>query len=248
MFPGNLTTVQVCPQNTIGQAVSAMWQTRPAFLSWQTADFEGIESSVGRRMVVNSNKDLELERIVEALKNPDNHVQAVLARWQDHDFTVRVNGKWRLEGFINFFQSVQELVAAVDGTTPPGLPPQCLDPVQIARFFRIPLDEFAASGIPVGESREQPLEMLTIGRVADLLGCSYGEARNRMLEGRIRAVKDGRWCRSRREWVEEYIERQTVRAELPQPVEVPVPQAKRKPAVSVKAGGVAHMFLQNRKG
>lgn len=90
----------------------------------------------------------ELERIAEAMKNPDPHLQVVLARWQGHDFTVRVNGKWRLEGFISYFKAVQEIVAAVDGTTSPGLPPQCLDPVQIARFFRIPLEEFAESGIP----------------------------------------------------------------------------------------------------
>jgi len=89
-------------------------------------------------------------------------------------------------------------------------------------------------------------EMLTVGEVAWLLGCSYGEARNRMHDGRIRAVKDGRWCRSRREWVEEYIEKQTVRPESPQ-VEIPVHVPKRRTVVSVKAKGVAHRFLQNRE-
>jgi excisionase family DNA binding protein len=90
-------------------------------------------------------------------------------------------------------------------------------------------------------------DMLTFREVAKLLGCSYGEARNRMLDGRIRAVKDGRWCRSRREWVEEYVRKQTVGPELPQAA-VPVPVPKRRTAVSVKANGVAHRFLQNRKG
>ena len=90
-------------------------------------------------------------------------------------------------------------------------------------------------------------EMLTFREVAKLLGCSYGEARNRMLDGRIRAVKDGRWCRSRREWVEEYIEKQTVRPESPH-VEIPVNAPKRRTVLKVKAGGVAHRFLKNRKG
>jgi excisionase family DNA binding protein len=89
-------------------------------------------------------------------------------------------------------------------------------------------------------------EMLTVHEVAKLLGCSYGEARNRMLGGRIRAVKDGRWCRSRREWVEEYIEKQTVRAEPP-PAEVPVHVPKGRTPEGVKAKGVAHRFLQNRQ-
>jgi excisionase family DNA binding protein len=100
----------------------------------------------------------------------------------------------------------------------------------------------------LGVSNDTALkEMLTVREVAKYLGCSYGEARNRMLDGRIRAVKDGRWCRSRREWVEEYIEKQTVRAEPP-PAEVPALVPKRRTAVGVKANGVAHRFLQNRKG
>jgi excisionase family DNA binding protein len=99
----------------------------------------------------------------------------------------------------------------------------------------------------LGVSNDSVLkEMLTVREVAKLLGCSYGEARNRMLDGRIRAVKDGRWCRSRQEWVEEYIEKQTVRPEPP-PAEVPVQVPKRRAAWSVKANGVAHRFLQNRK-
>jgi excisionase family DNA binding protein len=99
----------------------------------------------------------------------------------------------------------------------------------------------------LGVSNDTALqEMLTFREVAKLLGCSYGEARNRMLDGRIRAVKDGRWCRSRRDWVEEYIEQQTVRPDTP-PAVVPVQVPKRLKAVNVKANGVAHRFLQNRK-
>jgi excisionase family DNA binding protein len=100
----------------------------------------------------------------------------------------------------------------------------------------------------LGLSNDSTLqEMLTFREVAKLLGCSYGEARNRMLAGRIRAVKDGRWCRSRREWVEEYIEKQAVMPEPPRE-EVSVQVPKRKTAVNVKANGVAHRFLQRRAG
>jgi excisionase family DNA binding protein len=107
--------------------------------------------------------------------------------------------------------------------------------------------ERSAVGSHLGVGSDTVLqEMLTFREVAKLLGCSYGEARNRMLDGRIRAVKDGRWCRSRREWVEEYIEKQTVRPEPPH-VEIPVNAPKGRTVVKVKAGGVAHRFLKNRK-
>jgi hypothetical protein len=128
------------------------------------------------RMIVDSNNSHRLDRIAEALKNPDSQLQAVLARWQDHDFTVRVDGKWRLEGFINFFQSVVETLAAVDGAQPPPLPSQCLDPVQIARFFRIPLDEFAASGIPIGGADTlRRSQDVGISGVAQITGLSCQE-------------------------------------------------------------------------
>lgn len=89
-------------------------------------------------------------------------------------------------------------------------------------------------------------EMLTIREVATLLACSYGEARERMLDGRIRAVKDGRWCRSRIEWVEGYIEKQTIkpvcsRSEMLRPGPV------RRSVAGIKTDGVAGKFLQNRK-
>jgi excisionase family DNA binding protein len=41
-------------------------------------------------------------------------------------------------------------------------------------------------------------DAMTTKDVAELLGCSYTEARDRLLDGRIKAVKDGRWLRTRR--------------------------------------------------
>lgn len=187
-------------------------------------------------------------RIREAIREGDPGLEEVLARWRGHEFVVCVNGQWRLEGFILYFRFLQEVLAALDGTITPGLPPHCLDPILIARFFGLPSDAFDCPGIPVGEGRVQPARMLSITQVADFLTCSYGEARNRMLDGRIRAVKDGRWCRSRPEWVEEYLEKQTVRPESPAVEEIPVVPVRRgKTQVKVKANGVAHRFLQNRK-
>jgi excisionase family DNA binding protein len=89
--------------------------------------------------------------------------------------------------------------------------------------------------------------MVTIQDVAALLNCSYGEARKRMLEGRIRAVKDGRWIRTRPEWVEEYVAGITITlAETPATIqEIPVP-SRRKTHAKVKTSGIGYRFLKNR--
>jgi hypothetical protein len=87
-------------------------------------------------------------------------------------------------------------------------------------------------------------EMLTIAEVAVLLNCSYGEARNKMLTGKLRTAKEGRWIRTRRRWVEKYIRSRIIRPK--QKVQA-VPKVRRKshPA-EVKAGGVAERFMKNR--
>ena len=58
--------------------------------------------------------------------------------------------------------------------------------------------------------REASEDFLTIREVAQLLRCSYSEARDRMLDGRIRTIRDGRWLRTRREWVEQYVAATTI--------------------------------------
>jgi excisionase family DNA binding protein len=89
--------------------------------------------------------------------------------------------------------------------------------------------------------------MLRVGEVAALLTCSYGEARKRMLEGRIRAVKDGRWLRTRLEWVEEYLASRTIKpVEGPGTIhELPVP-SRRKTCARVKPNGIGYRFLRDR--
>jgi excisionase family DNA binding protein len=92
-------------------------------------------------------------------------------------------------------------------------------------------------------------EMLRVKDVAALLGCSYSEAWEKMKDGRIRTVKEGRWLRSRREWVEEYITKHTVTpmGSDPQIASVVVPPPKRKSGVRLKPGGAGLQFLQKRK-
>ena len=88
---------------------------------------------------------------------------------------------------------------------------------------------------------------MTTKDVADLLGCSYTEARERLLDGRIKAVKDGRWLRTRREWVEEYIARKTVQPAQAAPgVHTVVRPPKRPSKGSVTVSGIGHQFLQER--
>jgi excisionase family DNA binding protein len=158
--------------------------------------------------------------------------------------------KWHYEGFVSMFSAVRQALASLDDSISPDLPPFLLDPAIIAKQLGIPLPYFNWQGIR-GSTEESSVrdqagrDMLTCKEVAQVLKCSYSEARNRMLDGRIRAIKDGRWCRSRRQWVEEYVEKCTVQPETSQP-QVPVILSKRANIASVKAGGVAHRFLQNR--
>jgi excisionase family DNA binding protein len=89
-------------------------------------------------------------------------------------------------------------------------------------------------------------DAMTTKDVAELLGCSYTEARDRLLDGRIKAVKDGRWLRTRREWVEEYVARNTVQGVQADPDvhSVPVPRRKRPCQFKFKKGDAAYRFLK----
>jgi excisionase family DNA binding protein len=89
--------------------------------------------------------------------------------------------------------------------------------------------------------------MLTVREAAVLLGCSYGEARKRMRQGRIRAVKDGRWLRTRPEWVEEYLASHMIQPVDPSRAihELPVP-SRRKTHARLKPNGIGSRFLRNR--
>lgn len=87
-----------------------------------------------------------LARFAEALQDIEAHpkLEAALKRWKGFDFTVKRNGQWLLEGFVNYFQHVHDIIRALDPSTPEQLPPQCFDTESIAAFFRLPDDAFAA--------------------------------------------------------------------------------------------------------
>ncbi|QDU29577.1 hypothetical protein ETAA8_46910 [Anatilimnocola aggregata] len=89
-------------------------------------------------------------------------------------------------------------------------------------------------------------EMLTIRQASELMGCSYGEARKRMQEGRVKAIKDGRWYRTRREWVEQYLADRLVQKPDLQPAEIKQKRSKNKQVGNFKKGGLAYEFLRSR--
>jgi excisionase family DNA binding protein len=118
---------------------------------------------------------------------------------------------------------------------------------EVARLRVQTLGKMAAAQVPTTQ-RCEPKEMLTIQEVADLLGCSYGEARKRLLEGRIKAVKDGRWLRTRREWVEEYVASKTISPpeSAGADYEIAAPSSRRRSHVKVKTTGMGYRFLKDR--
>ena len=54
--------------------------------------------------------------------------------------------------------------------------------------------------------------MMTVKELAGFLKCSYGQARKLLLDGRIRAIKDGCFLRTRLDWVIKYVDEHTIEA------------------------------------
>jgi len=93
-----------------------------------------------------------------------------------------------------------------------------------------------------------PSSFLRTKEVAAILACSYSEARERLLDGRIQAIRDGRCLRTRREWVEEYINKRLVKAPINEP-EIPTIRVRkpRRGQVVFKKGGMGYQFLKKRE-
>jgi hypothetical protein len=127
------------------------------------------------------------ERIGDALANvqPGSELDQVLKRWEGHDFTVKISGRWRLNGFIDFFQNMLEISHAVDPSIDPRLPVQCYDPKYIAQFFRIPLEELVRL-----EDKGSPGRKRTMDDVADFAA--------------VRRRRGTPWKDILREWREEH--------------------------------------------
>jgi excisionase family DNA binding protein len=98
----------------------------------------------------------------------------------------------------------------------------------------------------ITEGHADQAPMMTIREVAALLQCAYSEARERMLDGRIRAIRDGRWLRTRREWVEEYVTEKTIKPAQSEPevYTVPKPPRRRQGTIKLKNGGAGYRFLE----
>ncbi len=68
-------------------------------------------------------------------------------------------------------------------------------------FLEVHVDGWLADQYAFLSERRDGEDFLTIREVARLLRCSCTGARDRMPDGQIRTIKDGRWLRTRRaEW------------------------------------------------
>lgn len=108
-------------------------------------------------------------------------------------------------------------------------------------------DRFGAGPAAAAQGAASSSEpFMTIRETAAFLHCSYCEARERMLDGRIRAIRDGRWLRTRREWIEEYVAEKTIKAASREPdvYTVPNPSRRRQGNIKLKKGGAGYRFLE----
>jgi hypothetical protein len=59
-------------------------------------------------------------------------------------------------------------------------------------------------------------------------------------------IRDGRWLRTRQEWVEQYVAAKTIKPSDPEVFEVPRPRGKRhiNAGIKLKKGGMGYQFLR----
>lgn len=120
------------------------------------------------------------EQVAETLAagEVDTPLGRTLARWSGHRFVVQRDGRWLYEGFVLYFKKLRELMAVLDPSVSPDIPPHLLDPRIIASFFGIPIDEFNWQGGPVraaggaGEEGGEPPREVGTAEAADILGVS----------------------------------------------------------------------------
>lgn len=108
-------------------------------------------------------------------------------------------------------------------------------------------DRFGATGGASGQPASSAEKaFMTTRNVATFLRCSYSKARERLLDGRIRAIRDGRWLRTRRQWVEDYVAGMTIKPAGDEPgvYTVPKPPRQRQGQIKLKKGGAGYRFLE----
>ena len=76
---------------------------------------------------------------------PETEEDRVEALWRGHDFTVKVNGRWCLDGFIKWYLHAFEILRARDPNTYRQFPPRLCDPLVIALMHGIPPEEFGVT-------------------------------------------------------------------------------------------------------
>ncbi len=86
------------------------------------------------------------DRITDALNNvePGSKLEEAMEKWENIDnscFSFEEN-KWKMEGFITFFQECFEMMHAIDPSIPKALPAQCFDVEFIAERLGIPIEDF----------------------------------------------------------------------------------------------------------
>jgi hypothetical protein len=82
-------------------------------------------------------------RILEgvAKRDLDPRVAEALERWGSLSPVVYDGGKWLAEGVITYFTAIHQIARALNESVPPGLPAHCFDPVFIAGFLGISVEE-----------------------------------------------------------------------------------------------------------
>jgi hypothetical protein len=111
-----------------------------------------------------------------------------------------------------------------------------------AHLDRLLVERYGADQVPASSEER----FMTIRETARLLHCSYTEARERMLDGRIRTIRDGRWLRTRREWIEAYIAEKTIKEARDEPgvYTVSDPPRRRRGNIKFKKGDAGFRFLE----
>jgi len=124
---------------------------------WAIRCFARRENAIREQIMDNAMQELTPQEYVDGIRDLiETGETDDLRHWGDGNFTVRQNGKWLYEGFVNVFQALHEAMRAIDPSIPAGLPSHCLDPEVIVMFFRIPLKELNWQGGEVETADAQP--------------------------------------------------------------------------------------------
>lgn len=100
-------------------------------------------------------------------------VDEVKQRVADANHVVKVNGKFRIEGYITLLMSQYELLKSANPSLPPVMPLHCFAPRTISGLFGVPLAELGVSEeTPSGEESQSNFQQrmtVALERLADHL-------------------------------------------------------------------------------